>query len=833
MRKLFQARFLISIACIFLSCALYSQSEEKKGNGRISGRIVDSLTKSPLEYATISLLRQEDGKVADGASTDEKGSFLITNLAPGTYKMLIYYIGYKGASKSNVVISKEKPEVSFGDIPLSGQQVMLNEVAVTAEKNLVENKLDKLVYNAEKDITSQGGVATDILKKVPMVAVNADGTVELQGNSNIRFLINGKPSTVFGNNIADVLQTIPASQIQSIEVITSPGAKYDAEGSGGIINIVLKKVTMQGINGNLSLTGGTRLENGSFNLAVKKGKIGVNTFVSGNGQLLSTTINSLNRVSADPASGGSSILLQNGATDFTRLGYQAGIGLDWGLSEKDNLTGGFNYNNFGSSNSGTTNRQSILKDASGTTLSDVTNAVVATNTYDAKAYDWNLNYKRKFKKEDQEFELLYTSSVSNNYTYYQQMQKFLAPDSVYSGSYGRNPGTDMQTNISANYTHPFSKKIVLETGVKTVLYQINSHSDVFLLNTPSGSYDYNTGQSNSVNYSRNVYAAFASATFKLKYFDARAGVRNEYTETPVAKFSNAGSVNIAPYNTVAPSGLIAHTFKGNQTLKLSYTYRIQRPDYRDLNPFMNATDPKNITTGNPALKPETTHNIELGYSKFFEKGINLNVNAFYRGNRADIQTYQRYYPSYQIGDSTYYNVSVSTRENIGREDNIGVNLFVSANIKKKFSLRSNISAFQRYIYNSIVPGANINGFNYRVNLNASYQISSTFIGEAFGNFNSPRINVQGTMPAFITYNIALRKQFYHQKMSLAFTATNPFNKYVNQRTETTGVNFTSSSLKQLPYRSIGINFTWKFGKLEFKRQKEAEDANLTNPPMGN
>jgi ferric enterobactin receptor len=820
---------LLLFICFF---SVKAQQRDKENNapGKIIGKIIDSLTKEPLEYATISLVKQENDKVIDGAATDSKGVFKISNVPEGAYKMLVYFIGYKTLTKADIVISKTDAQISVGEIKLTNQQVSLKEVTVSAEKNLIENKIDKLVYNADKDVSSQGGVATDILKKVPMVAVNVDGSVELQGNSNIRFLINGKPSSVFGSNITDVLQTIPASQIQTIEVITSPGAKYDAEGTGGIINIILKKVTIQGINGNVSLTGGTRLQNGSFNLAVRKGKFGINTFLSGNAQLSSSTLNTMDRESSIPSSKSTSSLLQNGTSDFTRTGYQSGISFDWSISDNDNLTGGFSYNNFGNTSIGTTTRESIFRDSTGNKLSDVTNSVLANSTSANQAYDWNLNYKRKFKKEGQELDLLYTSSLSNNYSFYDQTQKFISPDSVFSGSSGKNPGTDMQTNISANYAHPFSDKFIFETGVKTVLYQINSRSDVYLLNTSSKNYDYNTSQSNSVAYGRYVYAGYISTTFKLKFLDIKAGVRNEYTETQ-ANFSSIGNVAIAPYNTIVPSGVISHSFKNNHTLKVSYSYRIQRPDYRDLNPFLNASDPKNITTGNTNLRPEYTHNIELGYSKFFEKGININVNAFYRGNRDDIQTYQRYYPTFVVGDSTYSNVAVSTRENIGREDNFGMNVFASANIKKKFTLRSNISAFQRYIYNAIVPGANISGFNYRANLNLSYQITKTFIVEVFGNFNSPRINVQGIMPAFTTYNFALRKQFFHNKMSLAFTTTNPFNKYVNQKTETTGVNFTSYSLKQMPYRSFGLNFTWKFGKLEFKRQKENEDANLTNPPV--
>ena len=203
-------------------------------------------------------------------------------------------------------------------------------MTVTAPRGLVENKIDKLVYNAEKDITSQGGVATDILKKVPMVSVDVDGNVELQGNANILFLINGKPSSIFGNNLTDALQSIPASQIKSIEVITSPGAKYDAEGTGGIINIVLKDAKLKGINGNISLTAGSRLQNGSLNLNARKGSLGLNAFFSGNAQLSSTTINSSDRSSIDTVGQTHSELIQNGSSAFTRNGYESGLGFDWG-----------------------------------------------------------------------------------------------------------------------------------------------------------------------------------------------------------------------------------------------------------------------------------------------------------------------------------------------------------------------------------------------------------------------------------------------------------------------------------------------------------------------
>jgi ferric enterobactin receptor len=815
---------------LFVSC-LKAQQGGNDQSGKLSGRIIDSLTSQAVEYSSIGLLLQETSKVVNGTTSDDKGVFMIANIPYGTYKINIDFIGYQPYSKGNITISAANPNVVLGDVRLKAKAT-LKTVTITTEGNLIENKIDKMVYNADKDLTSQGGVASDLLKKIPQVDVDVNGNVELQGNSNIRFLINGKPSTMFGNNIADVLQSIPSSQIQTIEVITSPGAKYDAEGTGGIINIILKKSDAQGINGNLSLSGGTRLENGSFNLNIRKGKFGAHAFASGNAQLLSATPNTMNRLSQDSIPGQSSRLIQNGNSNFMRNGFQSGFSFDWEITPKSDLTGSVNYNFANNSNVGTSNRQSLVMDGSGNTLSNVDDLIGTSSTFHQQSLDYSLNYVKKFSKEDQEFEVAYNSSLGNNYNYYQQQQTHMSNDELFSGSYGNNPGVQNETEIAANYVQPISKDFTLETGVKTVLDQISGNSDVYLLNSGTAIYNYNASQSSAFDYNRNIYAGYLSSTFKLfKYLDVKAGCRYEYTDTK-ATFSNVGNVNLNPYGTFVPSAIIAHTFGGNQTLKLGYVHRIERPDYRDLNPFLNASDPKNITTGNPTLRPEIADKIELTYSKAFEKGANFNVVLFARLNSDDIQPYTQYYSTFKVGDSIYSNVAVSERENIGHENNYGVNVFLSVPINSKISLRTNISGFQRYIYTGLPSGGDIQGFNYRINLNASWQVNKGLAVETFGNFNSPRINAQGTMPSFMTYNFALRQQLFNKKGSIALTATNPFNEYVNQTTTLNGSNFSLVSTKQMPYRSFGFNFTYKFGKLEFKKTKEAEDPNLT-PPADN
>lgn len=811
----------LSIFLLFTIAALAQQKEA--GKGKITGRVLDGISKKGVEYATVTVYRPDNSKPVNGTTTNEKGIFSISGLAAGRYSITIDFIGHESKFIDSLVIGDKLQAVAVGDVLLTKKDQVLQGVTVTAQRGLVENKIDKMVYNAERDVTSQGGVATDVLKKVPMVSVDVDGNVELQGNSNVRFLINGKPSSIFGNSITDALQAIPAGQIKSIEVITSPGAKYDAEGSGGIINIILKDSKVRGINGNINLSGGTRLENGSLNLNVRKNNFGVHGFFSGNAQLRSTTVNGLDRSSYDSAGALSGHLLQNGQSSFVRNGFESGLGFDWSPNKKNSFTGNIGIDNFGNNSNSLTNQQQTGY-ASGAVVSDLSSIRHSDNRFRGQSIDWSLNYKRTFR-EDQELDISYQSSYGTNKSSYRQYLNPLSGDSILSGSSSNSNGKDNGSSLSLDYTQPLTEKLKLESGLKADFSRLTSVIDVYSFNNGSGKYLYDNSQSNQLSYNRNIYAAYTSLSFPLfSFLDVKAGLRYERTQTS-ADFSKASGVSIPDYNTWAPSVVFSHNLPNEQNLKISYSHRVHRPEYRSLNPYVNASDPKNLTTGNPYLLPEKSDRVELGYMKSFEKGGSLSLSLFYRRSAQDIQPYVRYYPSYKAGDSVYYNVSVTSQENIGVENNSGLNIYGSVPLTPRLNLRTNIAVFYRYIVNSITAG-HITSFNYRTNLNLSYQFDKDFIGEAFGDFNSPRNEVQGKYPSFTSYTLAFRKQLWHKKGSIGFTTTNPFNQYVNQTTEVTGQGLVLYSSRKVPYRSFGISFTWKFGKLEFKKEPEQHENRM-------
>ena len=316
---------------------------------------------------------RSDEKPVNGTTTNSSGRFTVEDLANGNYKVVVKFIGYQLHTFNNVIVTQQNLSVDLKTVHLAKKPALIQTVTVEVQGKLIENKIDKMVFNAERDLTSQGGVATDILKKVPQVSVDVDGNVELAGSSSIRFLIDGKPSSAFGNNITDVLQSIPASQIKSIEVITNPGAKYDAQGLGGIINIILKKNTAKGINGNISMTAGSRLENGSFNFNARNANFGVTAFISGNARLISNTPGTYDRLSNTTSDSTNDLLHQAGTSRFTRHGIESGVGFDWTYKKKNSFSGSVNYNNFGNSGTGHFNQSQVttFDDGSGNIIADI------------------------------------------------------------------------------------------------------------------------------------------------------------------------------------------------------------------------------------------------------------------------------------------------------------------------------------------------------------------------------------------------------------------------------------------------------------------------------
>jgi len=810
---------------IFFTLNLSAFAQTAPGKFKITGTVLDATTKEPVDFATITVFKPGTKTVLNGISSDAKGNFAVSGVPSGSYHVTVDFIGYKQQSFESVNITNAT--INLGTILLVSTVDQLQSVTITAKTPVIENKIDKTVYNAANDLTAQNGVALDVLKKVPMVSVDIDGNVELQGSGSVRFLINGKPSSIFGASLADALQSIPASQIKSIEVITSPGAKYDANGTGGIINIVLKDNKFQGINGSLNYSIGSRLQNGSVNLNVKKGNFGAGVYFSGNQQFNTVTKSSSNRLSYNSARDTINNFAQDGTSPQKRGSYQTGINLNWSISPKDELTATLGYNHFNNNTNGSINQiQQYLLASTGNTISDLRSQRNSVSNFSANSTDVSVGCKKTFKKEGHELDLLYNGSFGNNLVNAAQISTYSNAGLFDTGLNSINPGRENQTEVSLNYTLPVNKKFTLEAGAKMLIDNLTNNviTDT-LLN--SGTYINNANQTYGFNYKRNVYATYLSASFSLfkDFITGKAGVRYERTGK-VADFSGA---SIAGYNTFAPSFTLQHKLNDSQSIKLSYTYRIERPDYGDLNPFYNISDPHNISTGNPLLKPEIGNNFELGYSKTFEKGANIYFAGYLRRNTDDMQQLTTYFDVLTINGVDYSAVALTQRMNLGTQTSIGASLFASVPVTGKFNLRTNIQAGNR---SNVSPGlASVSAFAYRANLNATYQFDGDLLVEAFGNYNSQQRNFRSTRPAMFNYSLAIRKQFWNKNASIGLTAANPFNRYLTQRQTSFGPNFDQTNLRFVPVQSFGLSLSYKFGKLQFKKDQK-EDNSPQLPDVG-
>jgi len=781
--------------------------------GKISGTIIDSITKSPVDYATIAVSRAGSIKSTNGSLTDEKGTFKVINIVPGTYRVTIAFLGYQTKVIDPVKTTPEKPDINLGKIILSPNQKTLNEVVVTGQAAVIENKVDKIVYNAERDVTVSGGNATDVLRKVPLLSVDIDGNVALRGSQNVRVLINGKPSGSMASNMADALKMIPADQIKNVEVITSPSAKYDAEGTSGIINIITKKKNVEGVSGSISGGVGTRQNNGNANVNIKKGRLGLTGNIGGNGSWPQTSNITFEQLGAQNLP----ISNQKSSSRTTRLGFRGSVGVDYDINSYNSINSTLSFNRFGNTVAGDvfTNRYT----------NNVASTLNSTTSRDFKVpgFDWSTDYTKKFKKEGEE--LSFAGQLSYGKTFQDYATVYTSGPN--SNEIGDNNAKNQEVTLQADYIYPF-KKITLEAGAKTIIRDISS--DTRVDTAYNGVYSLNTRRSNLFDYSQNVLAGYSTLGFTLaKKYNFKVGARTEYTQ--ISGNSTATNPFDNDYFTVVPSATISRTFKKSQTLKVSYNKRISRPSMFFLNPFRNAADPINQSEGNPNLSPEVSNNIEFGYSTFVKTTV-INASIFYRHTNNLIEAYLTEGKDLQ----TQKAVNLQTYRNIGSNNSFGMSLFGSVNPVPKLTLRGNLnlSTYDVNVLAANAPGVKTSDQTfllYNAFLSGSMNFKYGIIAETFAILNSPRRTSQGESASFNMWNIGFKKQILKKKGSIGLNIIDPFNERKNFRSNLTTPAYTQSSNFSVPFRSVGVNFSWQFGKMNFNAQQPRKKRGVSNDDL--
>lgn len=778
--------------------------------GKISGIILDSLTAKPIDYATVSMGRAGSVKTTNGALTDEKGAFKIENISAGLYRITIAFLGYQTKILDSVKTTPGKPDLNLGRILLAPNLKMLNEVVISGTAPIIENKIDKLVYNAEQDIAIAGGNATDVLRKVPLLSVDFEGNVSLRGSQNVRVLINGKPSGSMANNMADALRAIPADQIKNVEVITSPSAKYDAEGTSGIINIITKKNNLAGISGSLNGGVGTRQNSGNLNLNAKTGRLAVTANGGGFYSWPQTSSISFKRTNADA----SQIISQNGQSKTDRLSANGSIGADYDFNSFNSISSNLRLTGFSNGADGSNLNQNLFNGnaINFTRLSD--------NSMNMNGIDWSSDFLHKFKKKDQQI------SVAYQYTNGIQKNDYTTDFSnTVIDEYGNNDADNTENTIQVDYTHPF-KKVTFETGVKGILRDIVSDNQTRNFNSVTNVFSPISSRTYVYDYNQDVYSAYATFGFTLaKKYGIRAGARYEGTE--IKGDARSAGAAAAPFSSsyynLVPSFVVSRTFKNFSTVKFSYNQRLQRPSLFYLNPFLNSADIFNQSQGNPSLKPELSHNVEFNYSMFVKTSV-LNASVYYRRTNDIIESFVL---PISVTDPNTGNIatgSKTTFRNVGNNNSVGFNFFGQINPVKPLTLRGNFNVFTYDINtNNTVVVANTNSNTqliYNAFLMASYVFPKGLTFETFLITNSPRRTSQGRNPSFNMWNLGLKKEIMKKKGSIGLTIIDPFNENKNFRSNIVGADFTQSSNFSVPFRSFGTSFSYRFGKLTMQAPKK-------------
>ena len=778
--------------------------------GAISGKVIDSLTNKPLDYATISLFPLGSTTPLTGSLTDDKGSFKLNEVPAGTYRLSINYIGYPTKNIQPVVTTLAKPDNNIGNILFSSGSRTLNEVVVVGEQALIENKIDKLVFNAEKDVTSAGGNASDVLQKVPMLSLDINGNVSLRGNQNVRILINGKPSGAMASNAADILKSMPADQIKSVEVITSPSAKYDAEGTAGIINIITKKKNISGVSGSVSGGVGTRQNNGNVNVSVNKNRLSLSTNLGVNSGWPNTT--SSNFSFRDSSTGASSSTI--GKSESKRL------------FTNGSATLGYDFNNYNSISSSLNLRSGSFRN-SGSSISSNTSAASGTVDYSSLNsnknasgnFDWNADWTHKFKKEGSELTIAGQWSHSNNDVDYEATYTAFGTDQR-----AENLAKNNEYTAQLDYTLPLNKVLKLEAGTKGIFRRINSTYDFFNPGT-SGEYVFNPATSNEYLYNQNVYAGYGVLTADLKGgYGLQAGVRVENTD--INGNSNNENLGLQAFNSnytnFVPNIALSKTLKNKNTVKISYNKRIQRPSIQFLNPFLNTNDLTNQSQGNPELDPEVAQTFDLNYAANI-KGSFINASVYYRNTKDIIESYVSTVPFTTVdndGVSSTRDVSRTQYANIGVNNSFGTSISGSVTLVKIVTLRGSINAFtyKPKVYDEFLSSTNpitSTYVQYNIFVSGGVKLPGGFAAETFLVQNSPRRTFQGETPSFSIWNIGVKKEILKKKGTIGLTVVQPFAKNLEFNSQINTATITQSSQFAVPIRSVGINFSWNFGKMNY------------------
>lgn len=783
-------RFLTSVFLILVFCT--TASSFRPDGGKLTGRVLEKGASGAVPFATVALLRI-DSTIAMGVSADENGVFELANVVSGNYILKVSSIGYENEFVPNIQVPVEAKNIDVGPVYLRNEANQLREVTIVAEKSMIVTDIDKTSINIGQDLLASSNNASELLEKLPAVSMDENGTPMIRGKSNIVVLIDGKPSSQYGSDLATVLQSFPSDLIERIDVITSPSAKYEADGASGVIDIITKKATIVGMNGNVRLSAGNYDHyNAGGNFSYKTQKLVVRT--SANFQT-SQTLNTRNLERRNLLSETPSTLFQNGDGMSRSTNGFARVQANYDIDSKTNIGASINFsNNFNKNNSFTSNR-TVLSDETVTQKFDR----VSIGNSDGQNITYGLDLRREFSTREHNLTatLSYTTGGSDGRTDLIQeseeavlnRQQYNLRDNDSKGLYGR-----------IDFNWPVTENLTLSTGAHTRQNLRDNNNFLYTYNAETGEFVYDQRISNIFGYRDALYSGYVSATQKWNDWGFRAGLRLSNMTQYLDQVSMNRKFSVHFLN-LMPSFSISRKLDEAAMLRMNYSRRVERPNADWLNPYTDITDPRNIRTGNPDLNPEFSHKLDLGYSNYQNVvGIGTSLFSSYSNNAiTNIRTIDE------------EGISYTRFDNVGRELSYGAetDLSIRAGEKIKFN------ASGRFFRNEIVSrpaGIDNRRWSYSGNLNTFFHLPAEFRGSFYINYEGPKAIAQGTRMGIFQANASIRRSFMEKRAFISLNIQDIFLSrfYKNNLSAPTYIQF---SQWHKTNRYIGITANYKFGKI--------------------
>ncbi len=769
----------------------------------ITGKVIDKETQEPLEYATIAFFSKKENKIVTGGITDINGVFNIP-VKTGVYDISIEYIAFK---TQRILNKKLTANENIGLFSLEIDAESLAEVEVIAERTTVEIKLDKKIYNVGKDLTVSGGTVSDVLDNVPSVSVDAEGNVALRGNDNVRILINGKPSGLVGLNSTDALKQLPADAIEKVEVITSPSARYEAEGTAGILNIILRRSKLQGLNGSITTNVGHPTAAGiSGNINYRTGDINIfNTTAYNYSERLGRWYNDVQYFDINTPD----LNERRNWTD-TSKGFTTNTGVEWYINDSASLTSSIVYRDNGNENNSVNKLIQFNKINNSTSES----TRLDPETQDSRTIQYALNFTKNFEKTDHKltFDFQYEDTDQDE----NSIINVNGVDSEIVSTIEDQQSILLQTD----YVVPIGENSQIEMGFRGDFNTRATDFEVLLLDPNSGDFNINQDLTNLLNFKQYITALYSQFGSKIGKFSYLLGLRMENTKTTLDQ-PTSGDFSRQKLNGLFPTINLNYELSESQSFTLGYNRRIRRPRGFMLNPFPSRSSVTNVFQGNPGLNPTFSNTFEIGYLNRINK-LTISSSIYFAHSSNIMAFVSRETGVVVLVDGEEFPVIERGPVNLGTDNRYGFELNVNYSPTRKWRINTDFNIF-KFERDGDFNGVDLSASNltWRARLSNKLTLPYKIDWQTNLNYRGPSLDAQNDRNGIFSANLAFSKDLFKEKASIAFNIRDVFNSAFFSN-DITAETFTA--YQEIQFRGgriYNVSVTYRFNQKK-KRERSGD-----------